>query len=175
MDHLPYEGWLLNDEHLTPEQDRNLRVHLRNCPACAGLERANLALRSAAVTAPAAGFSLRFQTRLATQRKLEQRRSLIGLFLLVVVGAGGLLWLALPYLPFLALPPTQLASLWISNLVYIGLTTRALGLLGSSLLNVLASLVPGYVWVLTMALCGGTGFLWTVSFRGVGKFAKSAA
>jgi hypothetical protein len=106
---------------------------------------------------------------------VQQRRSLIGLFLLAMMGAGGLLWLLLPYLSFLALPPSQLASLWISNLIYIGLTARALGALGSTLLQVLASLVPGYVWVLAMALGGGMGFLWTASFRRIGKFAKSAA
>lgn len=175
MDHRPYEDWLLNDERLTAEKDRDLRVHLRNCPECTALARANMALRAAPATAPAEGFSLRFQARLRAQRRVQQGRSLFGLFLLAVVGAGGLFWLLLPYLPFLALPPAQLAGLWISNLVYIGLTVRAMGALGSSLLNVLASLVPVYAWALMMALGTGMGFLWTVSFRRIGKFAKSAA
>jgi hypothetical protein len=39
MDHRPYEDWLLDDERLTPEQDRDLRIHLRNCPECAALAR----------------------------------------------------------------------------------------------------------------------------------------
>lgn len=175
MDHRPYEDWLLNDERLTPEQDRDLRIHLRNCPECAGLARANLALRSAPVTAPAEGFALRFQVRLAAERQVQRRRSLIGLFLMVVVGVGGLFWLLSPYLPYLALPPTQLASLWISNLVYLALTARVVGVLGITLLNVLASFVPTYVWVLSLALLGGTGFLWTFSVRRVVKYSQSAA
>lgn len=175
MDHRPYETWLLDDERLTPEQDRDLRIHLRNCPECAALSRANMALRSAPVTAPAEGFALRFQVRLAAERKVQQRRSLIGLFLMVVVGVGGLFWLLFPYLPYLTLPPAQLASLWISNLIYLALTARALGALGNTLLNVLASFVPTYVWALSVALLGGTGFLWTFSFRRVGKFIQSAA
>ena len=175
MDHRPYEDWLLNDERLTTDQDRDLRVHLRNCPECAALARANLALRSAPVTAPATGFTLRFQTRLAEQRKVQWRRSLIGLSLLAVVGTSALFWLLFPYLPYLRLPPGQLASLWISNLVYLALTARALGTLGITLLNVLASLVPPYAWALSMLLLGGTGFLWMVSFRRVGKFLQSAA
>ena len=175
MDHRPYEDWLLDDERLTPEQDRDLRIHLRSCPECAALSRANMALRSAPATAPAEGFALRFQVRLAAERKIQRRRSLIGLFLMVVVGVGGLFWLLSPYLPYLALPPTQLASLWISNLVYLALTARVLGVLGNTLLNVLASFVPTYVWALSMALLGGTGFLWTFSFRRVGKYSQSAA
>jgi hypothetical protein len=175
MDHRPYEDWLLDDERLIPEQERDLRIHLRNCPECAALARTNLSLRSAPVIAPAEGFALRFQVRLAAERKVQRRRSLIGLFLMVVMGVGGLLWLLSPYLPYLTLPPAQLASLWISNLVYIALTARALGALGNALLDVLASFVPAYIWALSIALLGGTGFLWTFSFRRVGKYSQSAA
>ena len=175
MDHRPYKDWLLNDERITPDQDRDLRVHLRNCPECAALARANLALRSAPVTAPAPGFALRFQTRLQAERKVQRRRSLLGFSVLAVVGISGVFWLLFPFLPYLSLPPTQLASLWLNNLIYIGLTARALGALGNTLLNVLAALVPPYVWVLSMLLLGGTGFLWTISIRRVSKFLQSVA
>jgi apolipoprotein N-acyltransferase len=175
MDHRPYEDWLLDDERLTPEQDRDLRIHLRNCPECAALARANISLRSAPVTSPAEGFALRFQTRLAAERKTQRRRSLIGLFLMAVVGVGGLVWLLSPYLPYLTLSPAQLVSLWISNLVYLALTARVVGVLGNTLLNVLVSFIPAYVWALSIALLGGTGFLWTFSFRRVGKYSHSAA
>jgi len=175
MDHRPYEDWLLNDERLTPEQDRELRAHLRNCLTCTTLARANLSLRSAAVIAPADGFALRFQTRLIVQRKVQQRRTLIGLFLLAIVGAGSLFWLLSPFLPYLELPPAQLAGIWISNLVYLALTARALGALGNTILNVLGSQVPTYVWTLLVLLLGGMSFLWIFSFRRLGKIAHSAA
>ena len=175
MAHRPYEDWLLDDERLTPEQDRDLRVHLRNCPECAGLTRANMALRSAPVIPPTKYFTLRFLVRLAAERKVQRRRSLIGLFLMAVVGIGGLFWLLFPYLPYLTLPPAQLVSVWISNLVYIALTIRAVGALGSILFNVLASFVPAYVWVISVSLLGSLGFLWMFSFRRVGKFVQSAA
>jgi hypothetical protein len=68
-----------------------------------------------------------------------------------------------------------LASLWISNLVYLALTARVLGVLGTTLLNVLASFVPTYVWALSMALLGGTGTLWAFSVHKVGKYSHSAA
>lgn len=175
MDHRPYEDWLLNDERLAPDQDRDLRIHLRNCPECAALAKANMALRSAPVTAPAAGFTLRFQARLVAQRKVQFRRSLIGLSLLGIVGLGGLVWLFLPYLPYLRLTPGQLAGLWISNLVYLALTVRALAALGNTLLNVLVTLVPPFAWAFSLLMLGGLGFLWTISFRRAGKILQSAA
>ena len=175
MDHRPYEDWLLNDERLAPDQERDLRLHLRNCPECTALARSNLALRSAPVTAPAAGFTLRFQARLVAQRSVQFRRSLIGLSLLGVVGLGGLVWLFLPYLPYLRLTPGQLAGLWISNLVYLALTVRALVALGNTLLNVLVTLVPPFAWAFSLLMLGGLGFLWTISFRRVGKILQSAA
>lgn len=175
MDHRPYEDWLLNDLRLSPDQDRDLRAHLRNCTTCTALAQANLALRSATVIAPAEGFALRFQARLAVQRKVQRRQTIIGLCLLAVVGMGGLLWLLFPYLPYLALPPAQLSSLWISQLVNLALTVRALGTLGGTLFFVLGSMVPTYVWAGAFALLGGTGLLWILSFRRVGITAQSAA
>ena len=175
MDHRPYEDWLLEDERLTPEKDRDLRLHLRNCPECAALARANLALRAAPVTAAPKDFALRFQTRLARERQTQQRRSLVGLFLMILVGVGALYWLISPYLTYLALPPAKLVSIWISNLLYLALTIRAVGMLGNTLLSVFVSLVPAYVWALTLATLGGVGGLSVFSFRRVGKFVQSAA
>jgi len=175
MDHQPFENWLLNDERLTPEQDRELRVHLRTCPTCNTLARANFSLRSSAVIAPAPGFAQRFQVRLAAQRKVERRRTIIGLFLLASVGIGGLFWLLFPYLPYLALPPERLASLWITNMVSLALTARALGAFGNTILNVLGSSIPTYVWAFSLFLFGGLGFLWSVTFHRMGKTARSVA
>jgi hypothetical protein len=174
MDHQRYETWLLNDERLTPEQDRDLRGHLRNCVQCAALARANLSLRSAPVVAPAEGFALRFQVRLAGQRTQQRRYTLIGLTLLGIIGAGGLIWLFFPYLAYLALPPAQLVSLWLSNLIYLATTVRALGVLADIIINVLGSFIPVYMWILVMALLVVVSSLWVVSFRRFGKTVQSA-
>jgi hypothetical protein len=175
MDHRHYEQWLLNDERLTLEQERDLRNHQRTCSECAALARANLALRSAPVAAPAEGFALRFQTRLAAERKTQRRRSMIGLFLLTLVGVSALAWLALPYLTYLRLPPQQIFALWISNLVYIALVARTVSMVGFSLLNVAASFIPAYAWMIALAVFALLSFLLNVSVRRVGQFAKSAA
>ena len=175
MDHRPFKDWLLNDDSLTPEQDRDLRVHLRTCSECSALERANLSLRSAAALAPAAGFTLRFQTRLIAQRKLQRRRTFIGLFLLALVGIGVSLWYLSPYLPYLALPPDRLASLWINSMVNFALITRALQVLVGALFNVALSLIPADVWMLLTILLCVFAFLLAASFRWVGKAVRSVA
>jgi hypothetical protein len=116
---------------------------------------------------------LRFQARLATQRKVQMRRSIMGLSLLALAGVSALLWFLLPYASFLSMPPGQLATVWISNLVYLALMTRALAALGNTLLTVAASFIPSYVWVSSLLLLGGLGFLWTFSFRKVTKMLQS--
>ena len=174
MDHRLYKDWLLNDERLPPDQDRDLRIHLRSCPECNALAQANLSLRSATVINPVNGFVLRFQVRLAAQRKLQRRQTLIGLSLLAVVGLGGIFWLLAPYLPYLALPPAQLAGLWISNMVYLALAARVMSALGNTLLSVLGSLIPIYAWALALVILGGIGFFWTKSVHRMGKITQSA-
>jgi hypothetical protein len=175
MDHRYYEQWLLNDERLTPEQERDLRIHQRNCPECAALARANLALRAAPVAAPSAGFALRFEARLAAERKVQRRRSMFGIFLLALVGVGLLFWVSRPYLAYISLPPEQVFALWVSNLVYIALVMRTVSALGTSLLNVVAAFIPTYAWVMALVLFAGLGFLLNFSVRRVGQYAKSAA
>lgn len=175
MVHQHYEQWLLNDERLTPEQERDLRVHLRNCPNCAALARANLALRAAPVVAPPHGFTLRFQERLAAQRELQRKRSLAGIFLLGLAGMIALGLVLLPFLPYLTLGPEQLFTLWVSNLVYIAIMIRMVSAIGLTLLNVTGAFIPDYSWILALALFFVLSFGLKASARRVGQFAKSAA
>lgn len=174
MVHQPYENWLLNDELLKPEQERDLRLHLRSCPQCAALQRANISLRAAPVIGPAPGFALRFQQKLAAQRAVERKRAFLGLFLLVVVGIGMLAYAFAPLLTLVAENPTQVFVTWVSALVYLGTTIQVLGTIGSVFSQVLISIVPAPVWMLAIALGGGLGALWVVSFKKSAKYALSA-
>ncbi len=175
MDHRPYENWLLDDERLTAEQERDLRAHLRNCPECAALGRANMALRAAPMSVPPAGFVPRLQVRLAAQRKAQRLRNFFGLTLILVIGISVLLLLVPPYLVYLSSSPAQLAAAWITNLVYVGLTLREVSQNGNTLLNVIASFVPSYVWALSFALVGGGGFLWVFSSQRLARIPQISA
>lgn len=104
MKHQPYEEWILQDDELSPEQQRSLDEHLSRCEQCASLLRAWRDLESrfttAKLLAPAPGFSGRWREHLAYRRRRRARRQSYA----VVVGTfGGLI--ALAALLFLQLYP----------------------------------------------------------------------
>ena len=78
INHQPFEEWLLNDKNLTPAEKRELDLHLRTCTHCTALSATGLALRSAPVASPAAGFTLRFQQRLAAQKDRRTPPQIMG-------------------------------------------------------------------------------------------------
>ena len=47
MNHQPFENWLLDEEPLTAQQQRDLQNHLRDCTICSGLADFQLALHTA--------------------------------------------------------------------------------------------------------------------------------
>ena len=172
MNHRPFEDWLLNDQSLTNEEKRELQTHLLDCPHCTALTEVNLELRSVKMASPAAGFTARFQTRLAAQRVLERRNRLIGALILVAGGIGLLGWYAGPVIfQFLGNPAG-----WIAALVNFFLTLldmgRAIGDIGSILLRVLPGFIPPFGWMVILSAFSGLVLLWTVSLWRFSRFAK---
>jgi hypothetical protein len=164
MDHQPYKNWLLDDERLSAEQERDLRSHLRNCPECAALDRSNMVLRAAPMSVPAPDFTARFQVRLAAERRAQRVSGILSIGLVLVVGTGALLFLLPSYLAYLSLSPTQFAVTLISPLVNLAVTLYTTSLSGSPLVDVVISFVPPYMWALSLALFG-VGCLWVLSLR----------
>lgn len=165
MEHQPFETWLLNDEHLTPQQQRELRGHTAACAKCAALARANLSLRAVPVARPANGFALRFQRRLVAERKIQQRRAIIGLALLTLVSIGLIAWLVTPLLPYLSLSPAQLFITWVSALLYLFTAAQAVGAIGSIFSRIALDLIPVSVWAILLVSSAGFGLLWATSLR----------
>ena len=113
MNHLPFEEWLLNETPVTPEQQRDLDLHLRTCAACSALAETGRMLSTSKMAVPMPGFTTRFQARLAERKVVERRRKLWGAFLFILGGLVLLMWAAGPYLAsFMASPAT-----WISVVV----------------------------------------------------------
>ena len=67
MNHRPFEDWLLNDMPITPEQKRELDMHVRNCAYCTALVETGMALRTVKKASPQTGFTVRFEARLGAQ------------------------------------------------------------------------------------------------------------
>ncbi|OGO75785.1 MAG: hypothetical protein A3K45_08760 [Chloroflexi bacterium RIFOXYC12_FULL_59_14] len=172
MNHRPFEDWLLDEQPLTPEQTRELQIHLQDCAHCAALDEVNLELRSVKMAAPAAGFAARFQKRLAGQRLHERRNRLVGVLILAAGGAGLLGWSAAPYvIQFLASP-----AVWIAAAVNFLLTllsmARAIGELGSILARVLPGFIPPFGWLVLASALSGAVLLWVVSIWRFTRFSR---
>jgi len=169
MDHRPFEDWLLDNHTLTTDQERQLNTHLRMCSSCAALAEVNLALVSVRVAAPAAGFTDRFQVRLASKKQALRRRNFWGFLLLTVSVLGLFGWVSWPVLKDLIQSPVNLLASWISSLVSFWGSLQAIIRAGMVLFKVVPGFVPDYVWAVILFAAGGWSMVWIVSLM---KFTK---
>jgi anti-sigma factor RsiW len=163
MNHQPFEEWLLNDKHLDPSEKRELDSHLRVCPHCTALTATGLALRSAHAIRPAAGFTMRFQHKLAAQKIAERRRRLWGLIVLVLCGGALFSWLATPYVRAFSTAPVQAVTLVVGYFLYFSTSVQALGEAILVFARVLPGIIPPYIWMIIVSAMAGFGLLASVS------------
>lgn len=163
MNHQPFETWLLDDKHLTAAEKRDLNSHLRECRNCSALAETGLVLRSTRTAAPAPGFVLRFQNRLAAQKTAERRRLFWGMTLFVTIGLGLFGWLAAPYIMAFAAAPLQWLFTAGSYVLYTVTSLHAFSEMLLILARVLPNFVPPYAWMVFLSFVAGVGLLWMVS------------
>ncbi len=163
MDHRPFEDWLLEDQHLTSEQERELQAHLRVCTSCAAIAESNLALHSTRIISPAEGFASRFEKRLIEHRKAMRIRQIIGTLIFVLSGLGFLYWLASPFIQEVMRSPAD----WITNVVgdflFILTSIQALSEVGHVFLRILPDFVSPVAWFVIFFLVSGLGVLEVLS------------
>ena len=163
MKHQPFEDWLLNDKLITSEERRELASHLRSCAYCSALSETGMALNAVKIVSPRAGFTDRFQMRLAQRKIADHRRKFWGSILFTFGGLALLAWLTSPYLiPFFSSPDT-----WISTLVewgvYLITTLQAMGQAGFVLLDVIPGFLSPFMWMILLSTMAGISLLWSVS------------
>ena len=163
MNHQPFEDWLLNEQPLNSRQKLELEVHMRMCTYCSALAETGKALHSVKKVSPAAGFSTRFQARLAVQRAAERRRKLWGSIVFTLGGLVLLMWLAGPYMAsFFAAPATWIAAL-VEWGVFVITTLQAIAQASSVLLDVIPSFLSPFAWMVLFSAVAGISLLWSVS------------
>ena len=163
MNHRPFEDWLLNDMPITPEQKRELDMHVRNCAYCAVLVETGLALKTTKIAAPRPGFTARFQTRLAARKEAERRRRYLGSVLFTVGGFVLLMWLASPYLlTFFSAPATWIYVI-VDWVIFLLTTVLALGQAGSVLFEIVPDFLSPFAWMILISALAGISLLWTIS------------
>lgn len=163
MNHQPFEEWLLNDKNLTSAEKRELDLHLRTCVHCTALSATGLALRSANVAVPVAGFSVRFQQRLAAQKIAERRRRLWGMMVLILGGVGLPGWFAAPYLYAVITSPVEWITAAIGYFLFVVSSVQALTQVMTVLARILPDFIPPYMWMVLISALAGFGLLWTIS------------
>jgi hypothetical protein len=163
VNHLPFEDWLLNETSVTPEQQRDLDLHLRNCAYCSALAETGRMLSTSKMAAPVPGFTARFQTRLAERKVVERRRKLWGMVLFIFGGVALLMWAVSPYLTSFLSSPATWISVVVGWLIFIGTTLFALVDAGKVILSVLPNVLPPFAWLVLLSAFAGVGLLWSVS------------
>jgi hypothetical protein len=163
MNHQPFETWLLEDQPLDPEKKRDLQAHLRMCAHCAALAETGLALRSVHKAAPASGFTVRFQKRLAMQKLADRRRRFWGMAVFVIGGLSLLAWLAAPTLTRLITSPAEWIAVMLSYIFFLITSLQALTDVGLVLLKVAPGFIPPFVWMVLASALAGMGLLWIIS------------
>ncbi len=163
MKHQPFEDWLLADKPMNSKQKLELDAHRRVCSYCAALAETGRALRSVKRVPPAAGFTKRFQARLAVQREAERRRRRWGAVWFTFGGLLMLLWITAPYLvSFFASPATGITSL-VGWIVFLITTLQALFRAGFVMLNVIPNFLSPFMWMVLVSAFAGISLLWSVS------------
>jgi len=179
MGHQPFENWILDDQALTPQQNRDLADHLVTCLECQKLQNSLAAatnlLKIAPPASPRPGFTERFKVLQAERRALQHKRQTRIFFLSTILGAlvalGGLV-------TALSLSNISLPDLFVSAAKIIaGLFTvagDARFYLGTSLTGPL----PIVIWVLvSIGFCllvfAWVYMLWRISSQGVHRNEKS--
>jgi hypothetical protein len=163
MNHSPFEEWLLDDMPMTPEQQRELNLHLRECTYCSALADTGKMLSSARMVSPMPGFAGRFQVRLAERKVVDRKRRFLGTILFLLGGLALLTWISGPWVEsFITSPATWVSSL-VGLLVFLGTTLLALADAGFVILSVIPKFLPPFVWMVMLSAFAGIALLWSIS------------
>ena len=174
MCHQPFEKWIFEKDDLSLKDQKELRLHLEECPECKekvlALHSAEGVIKKTPLASPAAGFSSRWQ-KLAEERKFRQvmqvRRfflflglanflTLVTFFLIALFTDSSIKWIMNTFLRFGEI------MIWWENLRQFAL----------SMFQMVPPYIPLAVWItITSVFCTLTLIwltsLWRISTQGV--------
>lgn len=170
MNHRPFEDWLIEDQPLTPEQNQELKHHLKTCATCTALTEVDLMLRSARQIAPGTGFSERFQLRMEAEKKLLRKRQLWGLGILGMVTFLSMGFLAFQLYSVWLSSPAEIFVTWVTWWVTLVSSIRTYGSVGLALLKIATGFIPLPLW---LGMAGGSFLLVLVWVTSLWKLSYS--
>lgn len=147
MNHRPFEDWLLENQPLTPEQNQELKAHLKTCTTCTALVEVDLSLKAPRLVAPRPGFTQRFQLQMAAERKLLRKRQLWALALLSLIAILSVGLLIFQLFSVWLSSPAQVFVTWVTWWVTLVSSIRTYGSIGLALLKIAAGIIPLPLWL----------------------------
>jgi hypothetical protein len=163
MNHRPFEDWLLEDQRLTSDEERELQVHLRVCTSCAAIAESNLALHSTRMVSPAEGFVSRFEMRLVENRKAMRIRQIIGTTIFVLAGLAFLYWLASPFIQEVMRSPADWITTVVGDFLFMVTSMQALSEISHVFTHLLSDFISPIGWLVILFLVSGLGVVEVLS------------
>jgi hypothetical protein len=170
MNHRPFEDWLLENQPLTPEQNQELKTHLKTCTSCKALTEVDLYMRSSRMASPRAGFTERFQVQLASEKLLLRQRQFWGFGILGLIALLSIGILAFQLFTVLLSSPAELFVTWVTWWVTLVSSIRTYGSVGLVLIKVAAGIIPLPLW---LGMAGGSFLLVLVWVTSLWKLSYS--
>ncbi len=160
---------MLSDQPLSLRAENALQAHIRNCGRCSRLERGwaqvQHLLQDVETAAPAPGFLDRFQQRLETHQRIQDRRLSWAFFILSASAAGFAFVLFFSFLLRQWHSLMGLVSGWIEQVIDWLLFLQFAQGIFIDLLQTLPPAVPFPLWMGVFALIGGAAILWLKTLR----------
>ena len=163
MNHRPFEDWLLDDQDLTSDQERDLQSHLRLCTSCSAIVESNLALHTAKMVSSLPGFTDRFKTRLIRRRIEQVRRQVVGTLVLVLGGLVLLYWVSGSMIQEALSSPAEWITTFVGYFIYILTSLQAMGEAGAILLRVVPNFVSPVGLFVMLMMASGFSFFCVIS------------
>jgi hypothetical protein len=170
MNHRPFEDWLLENQPLTPEQNQELKNHLKTCTTCLALTEVDLMLKTSRLVAPRAGFTERFQLKLVTEKQLARKRQFWGLGILGLIAILAMGFLVVQLFSIWLSSPAEIFVTWVTWWVTLVSSIRTYGTIGLVFVKIAAGMIPLPLW---LGMAGGSFLLVLVWVTSLWKLSYS--
>ena len=156
MNHRPFEDWLLENQSLTPDQNQDLNNHLKICTSCKALTEVDLMLKAPQMAGPQAGFTDRFQFKLAAEKHLLRKRQRWGLGILGLISFITLGFVVVQLLSIWQNYPAEILVRWVTWWITLFSSFKTFGTIGLVFLKVASDFIPLPMW---LGIIGGSFLL----------------
>ena len=176
MKHRLYEGWIVARDDLSPDQERELHLHLENCDACSTFARAEQGLERAfslvQMVEPTPGFAQRWKSSLNKKRESSHRRQTSLLIGSLSVGTTVLFMPIVLQVILVLISPEELLFDYAKGAIEWLAWFDLIGEFGLTFINTLISTVPVGWWLSIAVVMAGMTALSGLSLRRLGSLQK---